>query len=166
MPKFTDSKGNAWDIEINIGTTMRLKADGVQFHELAENKYGKFLAMEQDDQALAEIVWALIKPQAEGKVSRKEFDNALDGPALQGAWEAFSTAFINFTRSPEIRSSLNKVFERTRRLQEMAAQTIEEKFSRMEKIGQEKIAVLSAEMTDEKMAAMLEPLRSELRLYR
>ncbi len=157
MAAFNDSKGREWSVEITIGTTMRLKSDGVQFHELAENKCEKYLALEHDDESLIMLLWGIVKPQADAKdITKDDFVNSVYGESLQAAWEVFKAAYINFTRNPAIRSFLVQTNERSKKLQALAAKTMTEKMESMERIGQAMIAERAQAMDEAKMRGIID----------
>lgn len=119
MARFTDRAGREWNVDINIGSVMRMKKEGVNLLELEENK-GKLLTeLYTDDILLVQWVWKVIQFDARKLgVSEEDFYAALGGLSLAEARRAFFEEYANFSRSPGTRSSLQKWLLMEKRAQE------------------------------------------------
>lgn len=151
MPSFKDNMGREWNVDINVGTTVRLKNAGVNFYELAEKNFAKLIELHGDDIAFCSMLYAIVKPDAEKiNVNEESFYAGLGGKSLDDAWDAFKDAYINFTRRPEIRSGLTKVLESFARMQKFAAEKMAEASKKMEDIGMRKAKEMSeARLSDQ-----------------
>lgn len=157
MGKFKDTKDREWEVDITIGTTIRLKSEGADFHSLVENRCAKFLALAEDDIGLAGWLWAIVKPQATASgVSEEDFYEALSGETLHAAWEVFASATADFIRNPEIRCGLKEALAKSKKIGAKAADAIRERFNRLEELANKRLAAKTAEMSDERLTKMLD----------
>lgn len=138
VARFKDNKEREWEVPLTVGDAMRLKKDGVDIYALAENKFAKLIALETDDFGFLELLAAILKPQLDAKqVSVDDFYFAMGGQSMYDAWEAFGSAYLGFTREPEMRSSLKSLFDKHKKLKQVAGRKMAEAMTRMEKIALE-----------------------------
>ena len=89
MRKFEDSKGRAWEVEINVTAIKRVKdLLGVDLMDALDGKLIERLA--GDPVLLVDAVYCLCKDQADREsVSDEDFGRAMAGDAIERASEAF-----------------------------------------------------------------------------
>jgi histidine ammonia-lyase len=144
--KFRDAAGREWDVSINVGVVMALKAAGFDFYKLAENKGKALVNLYQDDFAFAELLWKLVESQAKAaNVSAAEFYAALAGQALDDAWKEFGAAYVGFTRGEETRSALRKVLDEIEALEKLRASKTQEAMAKAAKMTRDRLDKLQAE---------------------
>lgn len=149
MPLFKDNLGREWNVEINVGTTVRLKNAGINFYELSEKNFAKLIELHGDDIGFCTMLYVIVKPDADKlNVSDDAFYAGLGGDSLDAAWEAFKVAYINFIRRPEIRSGLKTVMEHVEKMEKFAAAKMAEASKRLEEIGMRK----AKEMAETKLS--------------
>lgn len=84
-----------WTIEITIGAVRRIRdIAGIDLWATEPGPNGidvpVIASMMTKDWALSDMIWAVIKPQADGAdISRDQFEDSLDGRAFQDACNAF-----------------------------------------------------------------------------
>lgn len=139
MPLFKDNLGREWNVEINVGTTVRLKNAGINFYELSEKNFAKLIELHGDDIGFCTMLYAIVKPDADKlNVSDEAFYAGLGGDSLDAAWEAFKAAYINFIRRPEMRSGLVSLLNQMDRINEFTAAKTVEASKRVGEIGMRK----------------------------
>lgn len=113
MQLFRDSKGGAWEIDLSIGTVMRVRA--------ANEKYDLFDPLQDDlssrlDNDLAafwELLWLLVEPQARGRsVDAAAFGESMAAECLIEAQGKFLAEWIDFfhcLQRPDKATALEKM---------------------------------------------------------
>lgn len=106
MKTFQDSAGRIWNITITVDGVRRVKdLLGVNLARIIEprEKGGEVPLMtdlEDDIMLLVDVIYALVKPQADAAgVSDEAFGAALGGEAIAAAHEAFWRELADFFRS-------------------------------------------------------------------
>ena len=94
MKTFTDRTGRSWNVEITVSALKRVRdLAKLDLGQIAEEPAPGVVPLGRrlDDLAtLGEVLFALVKPQADAqKVSQEDFLDALDGPAMGRASAAF-----------------------------------------------------------------------------
>lgn len=104
MRQFTDPNGNAWTIDLDIGTVARIrsvtekridllapasKVDGVDLYDVLISDLVEFWG----------VLWHVVEPQASGRgVNAEQFGKLLAGPVLIAAQQAFFAEWSDFFR--------------------------------------------------------------------
>jgi hypothetical protein len=133
MPQiFKDSEGREWDVGLPWDVVRRLKdKEGINLLEFAEDKFAKFREVMSDPLAMLDLLWAIVKPQAEAKqMTRDQFEKAMGGDALYEAQLSFEGAYLFFTHNPKTRSALKRLLEKQKAMQEVTME-------RLVKVGEE-----------------------------
>lgn len=153
VAKFTDSRGKEWQLAITVNTAKRLKTDGFNFHELAENRFAKYIAILQDPVEFTHLLWLLCKPDAEKAGLTEDYFGDFNGDELAAAQEAFASAYAAFFPNPQTRSALNLIRERMAKMDETAVQVMNDNADRVEARMKKKLATV---FTDEQIDAILD----------
>lgn len=100
MKQFTDAKGNAWSLTINISTVKRcLDLLGINLLE-PEKGDPPLLVRFTDEILLCDIIYCLCKDQADQKgITDEDFGKSLDGESILRASNAFYEELIHFFQS-------------------------------------------------------------------
>lgn len=124
---FTDGAGLAWRIEITIPALRRVRAlTGVDLMEIL-NGEDLLQRMERNPVLLADVLYALCKPEAdERKVTDEQFGLAL-GPAIEDAVKALIDAVVSFCPNPRRRAALGVVHRKAQAAVERATDLLETK---------------------------------------
>ena len=101
MKTFTDSAGRTWTISITVDAIKRVKdLVGVNLADVTEGDPPLLTRLETDLVLLCDVIYALIKPQADqhpsGGISDEQFGQALGGDAILAAHDAFWGALSDF----------------------------------------------------------------------
>ena len=101
MKTFTDSAGRTWTINITVDAIKRVKdLVGVNLADVTEGDPPLLTRLETDLVLLCDVIYALIKPQADqhpsGGISDEQFGQALGGDAILAAHDAFWGALSDF----------------------------------------------------------------------
>lgn len=101
MPTFKDTAGREWSVEITFGTVKRVKALlAIDLMEPQEGTPPLITQLGTDVQKLIDVVWVILKPQADqASVTVDEFIEALGGEASIAATDAFWERWENFFQS-------------------------------------------------------------------
>lgn len=99
MASFKDGNNNEWIIALNIGSIKRVKTnidiDLLYTDDAQETPL--LLSLQDDPCELADILYHLIKPQADKKdVSYEAFLDAVDGDTIAGGYNALTDELVNF----------------------------------------------------------------------
>lgn len=129
VPTFTDTKGRAWGVEVNVATIKRArKLVQVDLLEVFEGKLLDRLAT--DPILLADVLYVVCKEQADASsVTDEDFGRALAGDAIDGATKALLESLALFHRSPKVRENFGRIADATEqaltRVQEQVATLLE-----------------------------------------
>jgi len=101
MKAFSDARGRTWQLDVNIAAIKRVKGLlGIDLLALGEGEPPLMTCLGTDVVLLCDIIFALLKPQADGaNVSDEDFGAALGGEAIFAAQEAFYEELTAFFRS-------------------------------------------------------------------
>ena len=99
MATFKDLNNNNWEIKITIGDLKRVKS--ITGHDLlaAENddEVPLVVSLHDDSMLLADVVFALVKPQLDAKeINEEAFGLSLGGEAMANAYNALVEELSNF----------------------------------------------------------------------
>lgn len=105
---FTDRQDRSWSIVLDVALCRDVKNQlGVDLANWADGKAASKLW--QDDEALVDTLWALIKDDAkERRVDELAFAKSLNGDVLAEGLKAIEDAVVNFTR-PDRRDLVKKI---------------------------------------------------------
>lgn len=136
MHAFSDSNGRTWNLIVTVDAVRRVRdLVGVNLARLIEpRKAGGEVPLmtdlEDDIMLLVDVIYAIIKPQADvAGVSDEEFGQALGGEAIAAAHEAFWKELADFFRSLRRRPGAPeaKAIEKQLALVEAAMAAVEKK---------------------------------------
>ena len=101
MKTFTDSQGREWQIAITVGSIKQVRdLLDVNLAELTDGDPPLLTRLEIDIVLLCDVIYALVKPQAdESGVTDEQFGAALGGEAIRAAHDAFWEELADFFRS-------------------------------------------------------------------
>jgi hypothetical protein len=100
-PKFQALDGREYDLSVTMGTVKRIERD--IGHRLSTIFIDDGLRARWfgDDVAFGELLWVVVKPQAEAAgVSQERFDETLDGPTTRAAHRELLRACSLFFEEP------------------------------------------------------------------
>lgn len=155
MKTFADNAGRTWAVAINVAAVKRVKdLLGVNLLEIADQKGSLLERLVDDPCLLCDILFCLVKPEAEAKgITDEEFGRALGGDCLDAATDALLTEIADFFPKGR-REILRRVVGKLR--------TLEEKATRLAitKLDDPKLdAELEQQMTEAMGAATARPPR-------
>lgn len=106
MRSFADSKKRTWELAIHVASIKRVRAlTGTDLLAIADGKLLERLI--SDAVLLGDVLWALVKPQAELQgVTDEDFGGALAGDAVEEATKVFLEELVDFF--PQSRRALLK----------------------------------------------------------
>jgi hypothetical protein len=122
MKTFADNAGRTWAITVNVAAVKRVRELlAVNILEIADQK-GKLLErLVEDPCLLCDVLWCLVKPEAEAKgVTDEEFGRALGGDALDAATDALLTEIADFFPKGR-REVLRRILQKLTNLQQKAS---------------------------------------------
>lgn len=101
MARFTDSQKRQWVMAPTIGDIKRIRdLAGVDMFKIAEGNPPKIADLIDDPMAFVDVLFALVKPQADEQgVSDEQFAAGLDGDAMYHATQAFWEGMADFFRN-------------------------------------------------------------------
>lgn len=112
MRSFIDLVGRTWELNVTVGSARRVKdmVAGADLLALADGcQFGRFAT---DPEFLADVLYALLKPQADARqVSAADFGDALAGESLGAASTALMRAIADFFSAQAIRDGLHRVID-------------------------------------------------------
>lgn len=129
MHSFTDNHGRTWSININIAAVKRVRS--AMDIDLLDAVGGELLTRLADNIVmLVDLVYFLVKPEADNAgVSDEQFGEALAGPALDDAANAFMAELADFfpeAKGRVLRKAIAKVRQVETRAAEVAEQRLED----------------------------------------
>jgi len=144
MAGFRDSRQRTWAVEITVGTLKRVRElCGVDLLQVLDRDSGLFGRLHDDPVLLVDVLCAVLRPQlAEHGVDDGQFAEALLGPALDDAVQAFLQGLADFFPKAAQRDALRQLVAKSGRLHE-----------RLMEVGLEQIAAFDADAVD--VAALL-----------
>jgi len=104
MASFEDTQGRKWHLSIDINTIRRVRTmtgfDLYKMVEFGNNNGGTIRQLTEDVILLVDVLYAIVKPDADqAGITDEEFGAALGGDVLGRATEALLDAYINFCPS-------------------------------------------------------------------
>ncbi len=126
MKTFRDNAGNEWSVEINVAALKRIRSlTGTDLLEVISG--GDLLErLMRDPVLLCDIIYALVKPQADQKqVSDETFGAAMAGDAIDTATAALLDELVAFCPSPRDRANLGRVLLVVRQAMDKARDVVE-----------------------------------------
>ena len=128
MGIFKDSKGNTWDVAVNVGSVRQVKdALGFDLMDVVSQNSAVLTNLYEDPMTLVDTLYVLCKNQADARgVSDMEFGTAFNGDAIQEATRALIEGLLDFF-PPRRREILKKMIAKMESVETAA----------MERIGQE-----------------------------
>jgi hypothetical protein len=131
MRTFNDTQGRQWSVEVNVGAIKRVKTlIGV---DLLQTKDGQLLVDLADDPVkMADVLWAIIQPQAASRnITDEDFGAALGGDTIRVAVEVFVAELIDFFLKfqPPLGKTLKVMWDKLGEYQTKAGALTETKLS-------------------------------------
>lgn len=126
MKTFRDNTGNEWSVEINVAALKRIRSlTGTDLLEVISG--GDLLErLMRDPVLLCDIIYALVKPQAdERRISDEAFGAAMAGDAIDAATAALLDELVAFCPSPRDRANLGRVLLVVRQAMDKARDVVE-----------------------------------------
>ena len=126
MKTFGDNAGNEWAVEINVAALKRIRS--LTRTDLLEVISGGDLLerLMRDPVLLCDILFALVKPQADQKqISDETFGAAMAGDAIDSATAALLDELVAFCPSPRDRANLGRVLLVVRNAMDRARDVVE-----------------------------------------
>lgn len=115
---FKDSTGGEWELAISFGRAARMKREvGFDLDAASDETGGSLVAAVYGrPQALADVIWFLVREQVEAKgLTREQFEDRLTWKEADAAADALWEAVLDFThrrRSPALKARLPEIFKR------------------------------------------------------
>jgi len=123
MQSFKDTKDRPWEITINVSAIKRVR-DVLHVDLLQVLDGGLVEKLSTDPVLLCDVIFVLIKPQADAKnVSDEEFGAALGGDAIDEATTALLEELVNFSRRSK-REALRRLLQKINQLDEKASERV------------------------------------------
>jgi hypothetical protein len=127
--RFTDSKGDSWEIALTVGMLEKLEVDAdFDLDALIEAPDAMSAKLFKSPRVLGQILWVVCEEQAKARgLDGRSFGMRLDRETIDGATEAFFEAAVLFyprsSAGKAIRGRLPELFRRmdedtTRRVNE------------------------------------------------
>lgn len=119
---FTDTAGRVWPLRLTLGLLPRLKSLGVDV-SFATGSVDKVVeAAFRDPETVGRVLWLLVEPLAAQRgVTPEQLADAMDGPTLAAAVDAFAGAVVAFTHRPTVAPAVMDLYAATQARAEAAA---------------------------------------------
>lgn len=106
MHSFTDRNGDAWDLDLNIGSAMRLQSrlqirieDAITLLPADHAEKSLLERISEDSILLFNIIFVLCEDQVQKReMTQEQFAERFTGDAIEQATEALMEELINFSR--------------------------------------------------------------------
>ncbi|MBW7904867.1 MAG: hypothetical protein LC135_09675 [Phycisphaerae bacterium] len=134
MKTFTDNAGRTWTISITVDAIKRVEGliKGVNLANLTDGDPPLLTRLETDVVLLCDVIFALVKPQAEQVgVSDEEFGRAMGGDAIMAAHDAFWEELTGFFRQLR-RTDTARAIEKQAALVKATVEAIEQRVERFD----------------------------------
>jgi hypothetical protein len=101
MKTFTDSAGRVWTLQVTVSSIKRVKSlAGVNLCDLNDGEPPLIARLESDLILLFDVIFSLVKPQADAAgVTDEQFAQAMGAPAAGQAVQAFWEELVDFFQS-------------------------------------------------------------------
>jgi len=129
MKTFNDNAGRTWTISITVDAIKRVEGliKGVNLANLTDGDPPLLTRLETDLVLLCDVIFALVKPQAEQLgVSDEEFGKAMGGDAIMAAHDAFWEELTGFFRQLR-RTDTARAIEKQAALVKATVEAIEQR---------------------------------------
>lgn len=129
MKTFTDSASRTWTIAVTVDAIKRVEGliKGVNLANLTTGDPPLLTRLETDVVLLCDVIFALIKPQADQLgVSDEEFGRAMGGDAIMAAHDAFWGELTDFFRQLR-RTDTARAIEKQAALVKATVEAIEQR---------------------------------------
>jgi hypothetical protein len=122
MHSFKDTTGAEWNLTLTVGSIKRVR-DEVKGVNLADDVFTGLLdKLAGDTLLMCDVIWSLIKPQAETLgVNVDQWCGRMGGDALDKAGKALLDELIDFSPPPR-RALLKQIMEKAVQMQERSIQ--------------------------------------------
>lgn len=127
MRQFTDLLGTVWEISITVGSARRVKAAIPEADLLAFASGCQFGRIATDPEFLADVLYEIVKPQAETRgITAEAFGERLAGESLGSASEALMRAIADFFQAQAVRDALHQMIDLMKsRIEEIAKAAVD-----------------------------------------
>lgn len=129
MKTFNDNAGRTWTITITVDAIKRVEGliKGVNLANLTTGDPPLLTRLETDVVLLCDVIFALVKPQADQlSVSDEEFGKAMGGDAIMAAHDAFWEELTGFFRQLR-RTDTARAIEKQAALVKATVEAIEQR---------------------------------------
>lgn len=112
---FTDREGVTWHVNVTAAAFKRVRdLTGINLYGLVEGKTDVIETLGSDIVALAETLYAVCKPQADGLgLTLEQFLERLnDGQMAASAGDALLDGVVAFSRSPKVQAAIRAVLDK------------------------------------------------------
>jgi len=126
MKTFKDNQGREWSISVDVSAVKRVKSLlDVNLLDIVDGKLLELLVT--DPVLLCDIIYCLVKPEADGKdVSDEDFGRAMGGDAIDHATAALMGELVDFFPRGK-RQVLGKALEKFRKFEARAVEVAEKR---------------------------------------
>lgn len=134
MKTFNDNAGHTWTITITVDAIKRVEGliKGVNLANLTDGDPPLLTRLETDVVLLCDVIFALVKPQAEQlQVSDEEFGRGMGGDAIMAAHDAFWEELTSFFRQLR-RTDTARAIEKQAALVKATVVAIEQRVERFD----------------------------------
>ena len=133
MKTFTDNAGRSWTISLTIDAAKRVKSLlGVNLLELEQGDPPLLTRLGTDVILLCDVIFALVKPQADAAaVTDEQFGASLGGEAILSAHTAFYEELVDFFRKLG-RGDLARAVDAQKRMIDLAVRRIETRIEHLD----------------------------------
>jgi hypothetical protein len=137
MKTFTDNAGRGWTVALTIDSVKRVRdLLGVNLLELNKGDPPLLTQLGQDVILLCDVIYCLVKPQADAAgVSDEQFGAALGGEAILEAQKAFFQELVGFFRQVG-RGDMAQAAEKQQRMIQLAIQRAEQRIATLDVEGE------------------------------
>lgn len=138
MRSFKDNADRQWQVEVNVAALKRVRGlVGVDLMQAIEGSGGLIEKLVRDPVLLCDVVYALCKPEADGRgVSDEDFGRAMAGDAIEHATAAVLEELVGFCPSPRDRANLGRVLQATHNVMEKARDLTSKRIDRLIESGE------------------------------
>lgn len=111
---FVDTAGREWPLRITLGILPKLKSLGVDIGFAVESVPAVVDAAFGSPMQAGRVLWTLVEPLAKERgVSPQGFADAMDGPTMAAAVDAFAGAVVDFTHRPTVAPAVKEALRAT-----------------------------------------------------
>lgn len=116
MHTFTDARGRAWDVVIDVSAIKRVKGLlGLNLYDLVDDGAKGLGELLGDPCKLVDVIYVLCREQCQAQgLSDEDFGRGFSGDSLEAAGEAFVEELLSFFPNRQARTSLRKLIGKGR----------------------------------------------------